>query len=157
VLAAEGDTILAVWQDNRTSPITAGEQSAQDIRAALLDGDGLPLDAVALGAFEFTHVRLAAPGASAGAGLVQLGASLSGTAGMPALLGLGQAGSGLELAPFGALFLDPFQPYAVIGLGVLPGAQSVRLAATGMKLRLQAFALGPAGSGLLSNPVLVQL
>lgn len=46
-LAAGNGTILAVWQDSRTSPIFTGEQSGQDIWGALLDADGVPLADVA--------------------------------------------------------------------------------------------------------------
>lgn len=45
-LCLGGDQILAVWTDSRTSPITTGQQSANDIFAVRLDATGAPLDPV---------------------------------------------------------------------------------------------------------------
>jgi hypothetical protein len=142
-------------ESGSTTPTPGGQDVDRNPR--LLDGDLNGVARIDMGAFEFTHVRLSASVLNLGAGSVQLEASLTGTAGMPALLGLGQAGLGLELNPFGALFLNPLQPYVVQPMGVLPTAQSVQLVATGLVLQLQAFVLGPGGSGQLSNPVLVQI
>ena len=43
-LAAGGDMILAVWQDQRGSPILTGQQSGFDLFAVRLDAQGAPVD-----------------------------------------------------------------------------------------------------------------
>ncbi|HEX5010672.1 MAG TPA: hypothetical protein VFY71_09735 [Planctomycetota bacterium] len=43
-LAAGGDMVLAVWQDARSTPLTSGQQSSEDIFAVRLDAQGALLD-----------------------------------------------------------------------------------------------------------------
>ena len=158
---------LGDWRLRRDSPcLDAGDPAFEpapgrerdaDGNCRLLDADFDRVDVVDLGAFEFTHVRLAIEGIPHPGRVVSV--VLDGTRGLPTILVVGTAPGIEPLRPLGTLFIDLSQPTVFLPWPGAPSRVDLRIPfdlAVPETFVVQAFVEG-RGSGNLSNPELVRV